>query len=68
MSLLNMQTLVFAIPAMLLGFMVMGFELEGIKMVIYEATKFGIYQYIGVFTVFIVSYILVDEFLFYFRD
>ncbi|CDW88470.1 permease-like protein [Stylonychia lemnae] len=53
MSLLSMQTLFFALPATIMGFIVMAIELVGIKMVIYDSTRFGIYQYVGAFTVFV---------------
>lgn len=55
-QLLSIQTLFFSIPGSIIGFMIMILALSGLKIIIYDATKFSIYQEIGSLTVAVVIY------------
>lgn len=54
-SLLGMQTLVFSVPATIVGVLVMILLLYGVKIAVYNLMHFPLYTEIGIKTIIIVS-------------
>ena len=60
-SLLSTQTLTFAVPATILGVIIMMLSLSGIKIWIYSEMKFAIETYIDTTTIIVASYCAINN-------
>jgi len=46
----------YSIPGLVIGFIIMLLALNGLKLIIYDATKFSIYQEVGILTILTVRF------------
>ena len=47
--------MLYSLPGLIMGFIIMILALNGLKLISYDATKFSIYQEIGLFTIITVN-------------